>query len=320
MSTPLRLRKARHVLRSILALMLLGLLAGGTTRSSAEIILSGLANPTGLAVRSALRGGGVEVVVADAESGRIVSSIWRDGEASSPRVVLAELPQEPTLLSWLSKKELLVASKSMAVYVLDGEELASEPKSVARWAKGQGLIGSVAVNARFVYAVSDGQLLRARRVGERLTSLRATPNQLGAVAAITFSPRGYLVVLHRSTSGEDPSAWQLAFLDPEQPEKPAAASPIAGLRQPNQLAYGSSDVSDEGILYVLDAGGDEPQSSGVYRIDAAFDDSGRSTPVARLLVSVEQPSDLAIGPEGALYVATRSEGGAIIRGVPSDQD
>lgn len=320
MSTPLRLRRANAVRHPIAALMLLGLFAGGATRSSAEIVLGGLANPTGLAVRSALHDGGVEVFAADAENGRIISSIWRDGEASSPRVVLDELPRAPTLLRWLSKKELLVASESIAVYVIDGEEVASEPKSVARWAKGQGLIGSVAVNARFVYAVSDGQLLRARRVGERLTSLRATPNQLGAVAAIAFSPRGYLVVLHRSTSGEAPSAWQLAFLDPEQPDKPVAVLPVTGLRQPTQLAYGFSDVSDEGLLYVLDPGADEPQGGGVYRIDAAFDDSGRSTPVVRLLVSVEQPSDFAIGPEGALYVATRSEGGGVIRGVPSNQD
>lgn len=321
MSTPPRPRKARPPRPATAFVAIIawcGLAAYALAGSPGVVILSGLGEPIGVAVRSAPRGAGVEVFVS--EAGRVKSSVWQEGEPPVARVAVEGLPTEPITLGWLSPELLLVASSDAAVYQPDDRDAVRDPLSVARAAKQGGLIRSVTANARFVYVVSEGALLRSRRVGKRLTALRIASTTLAQPTAIAISPLGYLVVLHRAENDGDEGSWRLAFLDPEQPEKRGSVLPVTGLSRPIQLAYGESTTSGEGLLYVLDAGGDGPPSSGVYRIDSAFNDAGRAAAVARQVLEVERPTAFAVGPDRAIYVASSAEGGRVIRWLRGQDD
>jgi hypothetical protein len=284
------------------------------------VVVEGLSQPTGLAVREGPRGG-VEVVIAEAGAGRLTSVVLLGEERQSDSTLVEGLGAEPLVVAWAAEGTLLVAGEKLTAYSCKrpGEpatELtsAAEQSSATGVAEVRGTFSALAASNRHVFALRDGRLWRSRRLAEQLTEIRpidAEPEggveqegprreeRDGGIVGLAINTRGYLAVLVRTRLSHE-----LRFLDPERPEAPGAATPITGLSSPLAMSYGVVPRPSEPLLYALEA-------DGVYRIDA----SAPSLAAAQLVARVEGAQAMAFGPDGALYLVTAdaSRTGAVLR-------
>lgn len=181
-----------------------------------------------------------------------------------------------------------------------------------------GFVTGLATNSRHVFASiagpedesSGGRLLRARHTASMLSAFRplataeATTLQQRAVAV---SDHGYIV----SLAGDDDSGSSRLLL--AAPEPLPGAGDYVALDLPLDgviaLAYSPAPQPIEHRLYALaKPKGDPP---GVYRLDAAADQRGVSAK-ATLVIELSEPTSMAFGAEGVLYVATAGEAGAAV--------
>ncbi|MEO0531009.1 MAG: hypothetical protein AAF266_10615, partial [Planctomycetota bacterium] len=88
----------------------------GFAEQGGEVVLADLADPSGIAVRRASSGGGVQVLTID--SGRVLSTLWQEGRSAEPTVLIDDIDEQPAALGWLSSTTLLVASGGVAAYEL----------------------------------------------------------------------------------------------------------------------------------------------------------------------------------------------------------
>lgn len=272
------------------------------------VVVEGLAQPTGLAVREGSRGG-VELAIAEAGAGCVTSVVLLGDERHSATTLVEGLGADPQTVLWAGDGALFVAGNTLTAYASQRAGLpATQTATASAEALGRGRLTSLAANDRYVFGAGEGRLWRSRRLADRLTEVReigpegaARPGeQEERVVGVALNLRGYLTVLIRA-----PLAYELRFLDPESPDADGGpATVVTGLNQPIALSYSAAPRPSEPLLYAL-----EPD--GVYRIDA----SGGSAATARRVAEVESPQAMAFGPDGALYVVTADESrtGAVLR-------
>ncbi|QDV73506.1 hypothetical protein [Botrimarina mediterranea] len=289
----------------LLGTLLLAIAATSLSASAAEpvVVIDGLSQPTGLAVREGPRGG-VELAIAEAGVGRL-TSVTLLGEERQNAVTLVEgLGAEPHAVAWAADGVLFAAGEKITAYACERPDLpAKELASAAESTPGRGAFTSLVATDRHVYALLDGGLWRSRRLAEQLTEARvATQHEEGhdeAIVGLALNPRGYLASLVSTRLGHE-----LRFLDPERPEAPGDATPVTGLEEPFAMSYGAVTRPSEPLLYAL-------QADGVYRIDAA----GPSLATARRVAEIAEAKAMAFGPDGALYIVTADESrtGVVLR-------
>lgn len=270
------------------------------------VLIEGLSDPTGLAVRRLSEGpSAVEVFIAEAGAGAISRcEITPDGVSDPEQVITGDWP-EPVSLGWFGEGYLLVASDRVTTHTLAPK---ARVVATAELIEATGAIRSLATDDRYLFALSGGRLLRARHASGRFTSLRQAPGSLEGLAAVAPSPRGYLTSLRATEAPEKGSPWTLSFHDPERPAFIAAEFEVSGLQNPVAMAYGRADGQQEAPLYVLQSDLEDPTSEGLYRIQADVAESGRLGTRIELIAPLPRPLAL-MATEQAIYVITHDQEG-----------
>ncbi len=288
--------------------------------TEAEIILSGLSNPCGVAIQPETG----RVFVADSGNGKVVSIV--DGKAVD---VVTDFPKDvygpgpkvnigPLGLAFLDKDTLVVGGGGLP----DGEELLrvfklpEDGKAIKVDAAesefalaadgedvpGEGNFYAIANSplALFVTCNGDdeqGWVSRATVDGTNLKSFDrflATKEATGvnAPVGITVSPEGYLVV---GQMGKIDVAGDslLTFYDPESKEM--LLNLESGLNDICAIAY-----SRRGQMYVLDYAWAENDQGGLFQIVEDNDD--KSGMRAERIMTLDKPTAMAFDGNGDLYI------------------
>lgn len=287
-------------LRACSPLLLLALGAATASSATVEVTLEGLAPPTAVAP---LGDGGIAVFT---ESGCGVFAAGRWTPLAGPSLQVDDAVA-------VSDAAIFVLGEAPGLYTIDVEAEAIRLEQATRVvAAGDSprSFASLTADRRRVFAVGGGRLWRARRVGERLASLRPFAAEWGSqVAAATISARGYLAVLHRRPPAEEPSdEWSLSFCDPQTPTDRPFATFVTPLRSPLGIAYGTRRSPADHPLFAL-------TERGVYRLDAGYPNSEPPACEATLVAEIRRPQAMAFGPEAALYIAalTDDDDGVLLR-------
>lgn len=187
--------------------------------------------------------GGLRVLVAEAEAGRLTELILL-GEALLSRDEIAPLPDAKVTGLKLVGERCLVLTAA-GVTSLSLEEWLDEPKTPT----GQAVAGPPVSNPRWLFAPGEGALLRGRLALGRVTRLRRIERPDGSPLAIAFSPEGYLVSI---VPAEE--AHRILFHDPERPEREGAGYPLDGLVSPRAIGY-VGPAQGASLLAIDDEGG-----------------------------------------------------------------
>ncbi|MEM8865445.1 MAG: hypothetical protein AAGF31_07845 [Planctomycetota bacterium] len=321
----------RTWLRVLLALATAPMCLADESLLEVTPIAEGLDQPVGLVVRpAALDTRNDQTVdqlfVCEAATGRVLSAtIGRNDSADFvPVTMLVDAggaSAAPTAAWFLDRQTLLVAvneanDQERGIRVLqisDGPVAAvTREQQIGELLpqKAPVLVGSyrsLAAGSRYVYCAfqsvdGGGRLLRARHTAGGVSGLRLLATAEGAPdeaapVALAMNDRGYLVAVYSPIDPQAPS--QLAFIAPEL---------IAGVGLPVLLdldlasvvaiSYSPMPRPVERRLYALAA-------DGLYRIDAAIDERGRSATRTTKLAELTDPTAMAFAADGTLYVAVR---------------
>jgi DNA-binding beta-propeller fold protein YncE len=302
--------------------------------STIATLLSGLQNPCGVAVRSGGTAAHCDVFVADSGSGRIVKmasdkpDVMQDAitgfsttgsgsgplETSGPRgllflglrhllvvcgggdepesVRLYELPEDGSPLKAADARRVMVLSAPS-----DGAAGANRLYAVARTQINESVADLIVVTA--LGNRSQGWLgkapVRAGALGELTPFVAAAQtSDVLSPAGIAVGEKGYVVVGQKAAA-DQPAGAVLVFYDPID------GSPLMTLATELHTISGLAYSRVTGNLYATDLAAESAREGGVFRIDDASR-PGAATCEAVRLATVERPTALAFGPDGALYV------------------
>lgn len=311
-----------------LKLMLLSVVAClglSTVAISAEpkitTVVDGLNNPSGVAVQP----GTGHVFVSDSGAGRVIRIV-----NGKPQDVITGFKADvygkgpmynigPLGLVFLDKDTLVVGGGDL----LDGEELlrvfevpapgsaavevsaatASFPLKAEGDIKGEGNFYALAATDDGVFVTSNGDdtkgwVAKATRKGNKLTAFQrfiATKEavEVDAPVGATISPRGELVI---GQMGEInvPNDSLLTFYNPKDGKM--LMNLTTGLYDIAALAY-----SPKKQLYAVDFAWMKADQGGLFQLIAQQKD-GQQAIEAKKITSLDKPSAMAFGPDGALYV------------------
>ena len=290
-----------------------------------EVVLTGLDNPTGVAVQPET---GI-VFVADSAAGRIIRV-----EGGKAQPVITDFPLStygegpvysigPLGLAFINKTTLVVGGGGLK----DGAELLriyrvpDAGKSIKAddtlhklgpikatkdvTTSGEGNFYGVAVGKKAIYVTSNGDdekgwvLKVDLEEGEpqgKLEPYLATKVATGvdAPAAIALDPNGHILIGQMGEISK-PNDSLLTFYSSTNGRKmlnvETKLHDIAG------LAYSTLT----GRLYAVDFAWANPGQGGLFRVERTFEDSKQGCKAAKI-ASLDKPSALAFGLDGTLYV------------------
>lgn len=279
--------------RACSPLLLLALGAATAYSATVEVALEGLAPPTAVAP---LGDGGIAVFT---ESGCGVFAAGRWTPLAGPSLQVDDAVA-------VTDAAIYALGESPGLYTIDVEAEAIRLEQATRVvAAGDSptSFASLTADRRRLFAVGGGRLWRARRVGERLASLRPFSAEWASqVAAATISAQGYLAVLHRPAAKKSSDEWSLSFCDPQTPTDRPFATFVTPLRSPLGIAYGPRRSPADYPLFAL-------TERGVYRLDAGDPNGEPPACEATLVAEIGRPQAMAFGPDTTLYVAALTDGG-----------
>ena len=295
-----------------------------------DVILAGLDYPTGLALKpDSVEKGAEELFFAESGAGRVLR--FAVASPGTTKEVLKGLKTHafgenesiqvgPWALGFLTPSKLVVVGgvlengkEQVGVYLLpeNSQVLAADqtdhsvgPLAERDTADQLGFLGvSIGDTAAYFSCGAEnapGQIFYSPLEANRLDSFRPILKQQPPrwPAGICLSPVNpadsqYLV---SSTVGELQEARdsELFFLAPSSGTELLQLKP--GLFDMVGLAY-----SESGLLYAIDCAWHQPKAGGVYRLDDARWE-GQPACRAVKIASVERPTSMAFGSDGAMYV------------------
>ncbi|MDX1962991.1 MAG: hypothetical protein SFX18_07550 [Pirellulales bacterium] len=301
-----------------------------------EVVLDGLSNPFGMA----LRPGKGELFVSDSAAGMIVSVDPAQPNKSTPVItgynqdIYGKGPKYaigPLGLAFLNADTLVVGDGSAAggAEVVQLFKLPTDAAKLPLTADAPSQkLGPIAANpevstpgegnffgvaatpaAIFVTAQGDdakGWILKADLNGSTAGQLKPfikTKIETGVSTplGITMSERGEVVV---GQMGEldQPRDSQLTFYNPKDGKK--LLSLPAHLHDITALAYSPKTKR----LYALDFSGNDSQAGGLYRLDSAIENNQQVIKPLKI-TSLEKPTAMVFDPAGVLYVTVLGQGG-----------
>ncbi len=324
-------------MRIVVFFVLLAVLAGSARADEKPagqqmtIVIEGLKNPCGVAIQPDTG----DVFLAESGAGRIVRI--KNGQAEA---VITDFPLDiygqgpkyaigPLGLAFINKNTLAVggggrpdgqellriyslpeAGKSIkadamlkALGPLPAAEVNNDAKSSGEQNEGEGNFYAVAVTPAAIYATSNGDdnkgwVVRAEIQTNGfgpLTRFLATKEAVGvdAPVAVVISPRGELVIGQMGEIGETRDSL-LTFYNARSGK--LLLNLDTGLADITALAY-----SSKGLLYALDFSWTHPEEGGLFRLDSLL---ANGVPAVRAvkIISLEKPTAMAVGPNGAIYI------------------
>jgi hypothetical protein len=313
--------------QSILLLMpLIWPQAVSAAEPKVEVVLSGLAFPTGVAVQPESG----SIYVAESGRGRVVRVLegqLQEAIVSFPTAATAENERLPTLgsrgplgLAFLSVRGLVVGGGGGplgedALWVFELPETATEPLEAsaaparfslpaAETELGEGDFYGLAVSSDTIFATCRGDAKKGwvgrleRDDTGKLTTMKrwlatTEQTQVQAPLAATLNPRGLLVIGNAGTF-DQPHDARVSFYRPDEPR--LLLQLATGLFDITGLAYGA-----DGQLYATDFAHLDPAAGGLFRLIATLVE-GRQTCRAERIVTLDRPTALAQGKDGAWYV------------------
>lgn len=295
-----------------------------------EVMLEGLYNPSGIAIRPGASGEDAEIFISD--SGHLKVIKVTAAEPDKPSDVITDFPKDvygkgpmydigPLGLAFLNPSTLVVGGgghvdgeEILRVYKLpeDGSAIKADQMDhhVGPLAKGEisssgeGNFYALAKGDEAIYISSNGDdtkgwVLKAPVKANEVTDLTGfiptkEKTQVDAPVGITMSPKGYIVV---GQMGEInlPNDSLLTFYSPEDGEMKLNLE--TGLFDITALAYSPTER-----LFALDFAWMDAAEGGLYRLEAETNEDGTQGVLARKLASLDKPTAMAFAPDGTLYV------------------
>jgi hypothetical protein len=315
-------------------LLAITLTGHGQTFPQAEVVLEDLDTPCGVAVQPETG----HVFVSDSGRGRVVRVV--DGKLQEVVVgfALEHFGADPGYrigplgLAFLNTQTLVIGGGGQplgedVVFVVQVPTVGGEPiqsDAAMRFGPlpadpdgaGEGDFFGVAATAEAIVVTCHGDdqngwlaaipirksdQLDSRSGYGHLTKFLPTKSLVGtdAPVAIVVSPRGELVVGHMGELNDQRDS-RLTFF--RKADGKLLLNQPLGLFDVVALAYGAPQApSHKPQLYALDFAGYSAESAGLYRLDARLE-SGSVAVQAVQVASLDRPTAMALGPDGAMYV------------------
>ena len=300
-------------------------------------LLTGLTNPSGVAIRPGDTADRYEVFIADSGAGRVLRA-WSNQPNESTEAISAfsittfggePMKAGPIALLFLDRERLVVGvsgnnrSANLRLYHLAEKAILAEQHiqqvDVAR----EGAPAEETANHVYAIArtrsndrVPDAFVLTATRNDQtaRLHKVAVRADQFGKLETFAANENnfaGEFPVAAAVTQQGYVVAGHVGALDRPHDSRIVFYSPIDGTRVMD-LSTNLYDIvalaysPHTGNLYAADIAWMAPNESGIYRIDDAAD-RGKAACVAVKVASIAGPSAMAFGPDGALYVTAFGE-------------
>jgi hypothetical protein len=295
-----------------------------------EVVLEGLYNPSGIAIRPGASAEEAEIFISD--SGHLKVVKMKVSEPGKAVDVITDFPKDiygkgpmydigPLGLAFLNPSTLVVgggghvdSEEILRVYKLpeDGSAIKADqmdhhvgpiPKGDVS-TTGEGNFYALAQTADAIYVSSNGDdtkgwVLKAPIEANKLTGLTGfiatkEATQVDAPVGITMNPKGYIVV---GQMGEinAPNDSLLTFYSPE--DGAMKLNLETGLFDIAALAYSPTER-----LFALDFAWMDSTQGGLFRLEKTEEEGGTQGVKANKLVSLDKPAAMAFAPDGTLYV------------------
>ena len=293
----------------------------------AKVLARGLDNPTGVAVHP--KSGDVYIATHSGVMKYTAGAKKKKGSATlaiggypDPTDIYGKGPKYPIGplgVTFTSDGLLVVGDGSrkdgaelVRIYKVDGEKAIKESDAVHtlgpikpsdQSAKGEGNFYGVAIGAGAIYITCNGDdtkgwvakaTLSGGKPGElELAIATKVATGTDAPGPITFSPGDKDVVVGQKGEMNVPGDSLLTFYDPKTGKLKKSLK--TGLSDLTGLAYSPKT----GKLYATDFSWSAPDKGGLFRLDVNGDQVK-----AEKVLSLDKPTGIAFGKDGALYIAT----------------
>ena len=298
-----------------------------------EVVASDLSEPCSLAVRPGGQRSGPGLLFVDQGTGRVLG-ISTDDDKPELMVVLEgfapQLGPAPSSIMFRMRNGLLVAlpgdadhKPEVCEFDVDDDKLpidASNGKAILTYAsEGPASLTAMDLDRSTLVATTGplhwlltGKIQKGPAVAFKLFMNTAEASHVGTPTSLVFSSKGYLVVAEAGSDDQSGTS-HLVFYHPVNQTSPPLMKLDTGLAHITDIAY--SPTTDN--LFATNYAADDPQRSGLYRLEAKYDPATQQQLCTAVQVAqVAHPTSLAFTSKGVLYLTDASEG-TLLKG-PSD--